>query len=368
MEIGTKTSLGGLLSSITGIERPILKGGQLSDISVTKRMSWASQRVTTRPEDVAYCLMGVFNVNMPLLYGESDKAFIRLQEEIMKESDDHSIFAWRAAKKATSKEDLTGLLAASPADFTEVGDIRPFRDWHVSRPHSITNKGLQIQLPLTQIQGGGGLHYLAILDCRMNGNAHPLAIELRAMMEGSDQFARLMAMDPITLPLDRLLVAKVRTIFIRRSILHPNTQECDPDIRFIIRSRPPSSGLKIRKFYPPDRWVSEETDISLPAESCQVGAVLIENVCGDKTVLIVGYNESDRQAWCKFDDSSLQLSPSDISLQRIVYRYLDYVPIVESVRDSTNWTGWTIRPELVATVMENNMGSQRVLGVDLSII
>ena len=39
-------------------------------------MSWASRRVTTRDEDIAYCLLGIFNVNMPLLYGEGEKAFI----------------------------------------------------------------------------------------------------------------------------------------------------------------------------------------------------------------------------------------------------------------------------------------------------
>ena len=39
-------------------------------------MSWASRRVTTRDEDIAYCLLGIFSVNMPLLYGEGEKAFI----------------------------------------------------------------------------------------------------------------------------------------------------------------------------------------------------------------------------------------------------------------------------------------------------
>ena len=56
-------------------------------------MSWAAKRETTRPEDIAYCLMGIFNVNMALLYGEGRKAFIRLQEEILKSTDDESLFA-----------------------------------------------------------------------------------------------------------------------------------------------------------------------------------------------------------------------------------------------------------------------------------
>ena len=57
-------------------------------------MSWASKRKTTRIEDEAYCLLGIFDVNIPLIYGEGAKAFYRLQEEIIKYNDDESIFAW----------------------------------------------------------------------------------------------------------------------------------------------------------------------------------------------------------------------------------------------------------------------------------
>lgn len=62
--------------------------------SVAERMQWASMRNSTRIEDTAYCLLGLFDVNMPLLYGEGDKAFIRLQLEIIRKTDDESIFAW----------------------------------------------------------------------------------------------------------------------------------------------------------------------------------------------------------------------------------------------------------------------------------
>jgi hypothetical protein len=69
----------------------ILDPATLCSASVARRMSWAARRRTTRIEGVAYCLMGIFDVNMPLLYGEGEKAFIRLQEEIIKENDDHSL-------------------------------------------------------------------------------------------------------------------------------------------------------------------------------------------------------------------------------------------------------------------------------------
>ena len=60
----------------------------INSASVAMKMSWASRRHTTRVEDMAYSLMGLFDVNMPLLYGEGSKAFVRLQHEIIKQSDD----------------------------------------------------------------------------------------------------------------------------------------------------------------------------------------------------------------------------------------------------------------------------------------
>lgn len=74
-----------LLSDITGIDGDVLLGSlTLEDLSVATKMKWAANRHTTRTEDTAYCLMGIFSVNMPLLYGEGSRAFIRLQEEILK--------------------------------------------------------------------------------------------------------------------------------------------------------------------------------------------------------------------------------------------------------------------------------------------
>src|SRR5579871_6642511 len=95
-EMGTKSSLQWMISEVTSIPTNILLGGDLESASVAQRMSWASKRETTRVEDLAYCLMGIFGVNMPMLYGEGERAFIRLQEEIMKVSDDHSLFAWKS--------------------------------------------------------------------------------------------------------------------------------------------------------------------------------------------------------------------------------------------------------------------------------
>ena len=75
--IGTKSSLSDTISTRTNIAAEVLRGTKgLLDYSIAQRMSWASRRVTTRDEDIAYCLLGIFDVSMPLIYGEGEKAFI----------------------------------------------------------------------------------------------------------------------------------------------------------------------------------------------------------------------------------------------------------------------------------------------------
>ena len=99
--LGDRRTLADEITMATGIERHMLIRPDckvqeiLHGFSIAQRMNWASKRVTSRVEDIAYCLMGLFDVNMPLLYGEGDKAFRRLQEAIVNESADHSILAFR---------------------------------------------------------------------------------------------------------------------------------------------------------------------------------------------------------------------------------------------------------------------------------
>ncbi|PIL27085.1 hypothetical protein GSI_10224 [Ganoderma sinense ZZ0214-1] len=93
--LGVKADLADLLEWITRVPAAVLKlDKRPSAHCVAARMSWAANRETTRPEDEAYCLMGIFGIFMPPLYGEGRNAFVRLQEEILRQIDDPSIFAW----------------------------------------------------------------------------------------------------------------------------------------------------------------------------------------------------------------------------------------------------------------------------------
>jgi hypothetical protein len=86
------------IEAITGINRWVLNGSTpLSTIPLAKRMSWAAGRQTTRIEDMAYCLLGIFDINMPMIYGEGSRAFIRLQEEILKKN--HRLISLRLASQ-----------------------------------------------------------------------------------------------------------------------------------------------------------------------------------------------------------------------------------------------------------------------------
>jgi hypothetical protein len=115
---------------ITGIAKSVLAGhNDMGEFSVVQRMSWASKRTTTRMEDEAYCIMGSFDVNMPLLYEEGERAFLLLQEQILQKSDDHSLFAW-TRQSALQNLEWRSFLAASPAEFSIAGGIveyKPFR-------------------------------------------------------------------------------------------------------------------------------------------------------------------------------------------------------------------------------------------------
>ncbi|KAI0469471.1 hypothetical protein F4859DRAFT_486756 [Xylaria cf. heliscus] len=143
---GTRSKFSAILAEITLIDEPYLTGRPLDDASVAQRMSWAAKRTTSRVEDQAYCLLGIFNVNMSLIYGEKSKAFRRLQEAISHEyPEDHSLYAWGKIVSQFSyavrdnnhiwgsepieydpsltEQRLFGLFAGSPADFINSGQI-----------------------------------------------------------------------------------------------------------------------------------------------------------------------------------------------------------------------------------------------------
>jgi hypothetical protein len=142
--IGSKASMSEYISATTGIATKYLKGQtKFNEASIATRMSWASNRETTRLEDQAYSLLGIFGVNMPLLYGEGEMAFFRLQREILGSSDDESIFGW-SSEDAPDDEPL-GMLAISPRNFRYSRDMQPIDLSARHRPMcAFTSRGVEI--------------------------------------------------------------------------------------------------------------------------------------------------------------------------------------------------------------------------------
>jgi len=136
-----------MISVITGIEIRVLQNpATLSRVAAAKKMFWASKRETTREEDVAYSLMGLFGVSMPILYGEGlEKAFRRLQLDIIQRTTDQSIFVWKRDVYGLDLDD-SGLLADSPLDFAH-SNLDFFWLNPTLYPYSMTNVGLLIKMP-----------------------------------------------------------------------------------------------------------------------------------------------------------------------------------------------------------------------------
>jgi len=144
---GSKALLHQILHRITNVDIDILLGRQqLSEVPVGRRMSWAAFRQTTRQEDAAYCLLGIFGVNLPMIYGEGGpRAFLRLQEEIARSSSDLSLFAWEPTESAVGQE-FSGMLASSPRDFAKCSNITHVKtQFRQEGGFVITNQGLEVQ-------------------------------------------------------------------------------------------------------------------------------------------------------------------------------------------------------------------------------
>ncbi|KAK4506392.1 hypothetical protein PRZ48_000122 [Zasmidium cellare] len=154
VEVGTKQSLCDSIAMITKIDPVVLRGGDPLKRTVAERMSWAATRSTTRVEDTAYSLMGLFNVFMPMLYGEGHRAFQRLQEEFLKQTEDDTIFSWEAKPQDTADR---GIFALSPAEFSNFRSrqiVSRFdhsaHQHHRLAPATLTSRGLIITLPILQ--------------------------------------------------------------------------------------------------------------------------------------------------------------------------------------------------------------------------
>ena len=142
------------LSRATGIPHRDLRSFRPGTRDVHRKMMWASNRTTTRVEDIAYCLIGLFDVSLTIAYGEGQRAFYRLMEAIINRCGEWEIMAWAGRPSADS-----AALPESPRCYKTLGEAGAAtasgvswdngptqRAWQGDRNFIMTKQGLQLKL------------------------------------------------------------------------------------------------------------------------------------------------------------------------------------------------------------------------------
>ncbi|KAJ3567345.1 hypothetical protein NPX13_g6800 [Xylaria arbuscula] len=258
--LGTKSDLATTIEQITSISRPFLLGAvPLSQARVAQRMAWASKRVTKRKEDMAYCLLGIFNVTMPMIYGEGEQSFFRLQQAIIAHTDDDSILAWgfklgNVASVDVSKDRISGIFASKPADFAHCA--------HVVSPQG-SRASLEIsggRLPLHTTSRG---KTYCLLNCRLESSPglRTLGVPL-TLNSGGDfikEYFRPQGRAPISFP----TTIKSRTEQIEILMGHRRNAEMVPNRQnwFYIDDSS-QIGLNLIEVHPRQRWQKNQSIIT----------------------------------------------------------------------------------------------------------
>jgi len=163
--LGDKKSLEQAIHEITRIPLGALRGDRhLHEFSVDERMSWAKDRKTTRQEDAAYCLLGIFDIHMPLIYGEGrNKALIRLRKETQ-ETQDHSLALSKDVRtvslSATSEnrpfKTFTSSFNDAPVDLLSIHFIERKRELDLIRnAHQVSEENVPARCAIWGIPGVG---------------------------------------------------------------------------------------------------------------------------------------------------------------------------------------------------------------------
>ncbi|KAL7925175.1 heterokaryon incompatibility domain-containing protein [Trichoderma austrokoningii] len=325
--IGTRTSLQEAVTRVSLIPAVMLHTSSsqqqsLDGFSVAEKMSWAASRQTTRPEDMAYCLLGLFDINMPLLYGEGRvKAFKRLQEEIIKSTNDDSIFAWRYPEQLSKRQHFWGLLAESPAAFGhQGGDYVIKRARYLTRRSNyvaaVSSRGLDVELALTpHPRDESGTIFIAVLDCDMGRDevSHeltPAIILQKTQWHNDTEFVRIrtdhllmVSMNRMKfakdlrryrLGYDRLSEAQPQQIFVPHSLStrrSPRGILFHPEVVPLYHDKPFNIGVLSQN----SEWFFDESKSSsssssantLPGSFHRRGSVLVEEVPSDASETFV---------------------------------------------------------------------------------
>jgi hypothetical protein len=332
--LATRTELAPQIIEVTGIDGyTILNPDELRNQSIAQRMSWASRRETTRLEDEAYCLLGIFGVSMPLLYGEGQNAFIRLQEEILKISVDQSLFAWSLDPDESLGQ--RGILAQSPNNFKDSFSVVSIQRTVDAAPYSMTNKGLQIEMPLIEVPS----FFIGLIDCQYQAEFSTCLGILLKRTRTPDVFFRAqsttVARDTggagglLVVTHEQALKAETRRIFIPRDDYEERIERSTYQVKSASLS---DRGFKIVATRPVGRRMTQvKTRWNMLTQSLH-----IEHQFGWQTIAFVFYNSRLRAAFavCFDDIAEFSNAPTSIPMQ------ISLSPLVNEPRDPRDFESW----------------------------
>ncbi|KAH6973984.1 HET domain protein [Ilyonectria destructans] len=262
---GTKADISDQLVRITNISDDVLRNpASVYRLSVAQRMAWAARRQSTRAEDIAYCLLGIFDVNMPMMYGEGARAFIRLQEAIAAQCNDFSLFAWKASPNE-SQQMYRGVFAMSPSEFGDSNAIRLMRNAVFNPEFLITNKGLRMNTSI--FAGQDGAYFLG-LNCANSQTSEGSTEEVGIWIQqhGGGVYSRIRSEEYASLPQGQ--AAKLGRIFLSRAVSLELSRELEgsQDHAFVFRNGfneaniatyAPKFPFEVIQFFPSEQWDSQ---------------------------------------------------------------------------------------------------------------
>ncbi|KAI1773944.1 heterokaryon incompatibility protein-domain-containing protein [Hypoxylon cercidicola] len=340
--------LSNIVREVTGIRSDILAHRtSVFSANVAERISWAAGRSTSRREDRAYSLLGLMDINMPLLYGEGDKAFIRLQEELIRKSYDHSLFAWGLYARSAVTSHLPLLLAPSPDAF-QGSQWKPhqgvltFDDGH----YLATNLGLHITMRIIRI---GRLEEqdfaLGILNWKMTRN-QVIVLPLRLMDSGSTNlklhlFFRVEGCRPFELPSEweKALLPQRTSIYLDlhgKSPLLQLPRRIRLDYRALLHI-----GFRLVDYFSPTPLQCEASSVVFP----DAGQSLLRMLTRHDTALLVWYRgtETDHElqlTHTRSDRTALQLllpDPGFVGLPPIEVVTSAFTLSFEALQQAFQW-------------------------------
>ena len=254
------------LSRATGVPTDVLSSGEFDQYCVAQRMSWAAHRSTTRIEDLAYCLMGLFDINMPMLYGEGEGAFIRLQEEIIQKIADDSLLAWHGLEDDSVI--YRGLLARSPKEFVGASEITK------RKASAMSSTGLGIGL-YVEIQPYGGDEDLFIALLQTISQGRRIGLLLRKLERDEQQYARVSSHAFLLRPQET--DGERTAIFVRQKLTIPPDFVASGVHSFRLQFHPisrQSHHLLVHHVWPPQSWDVVSQEIIIPRGSSEFKAFI----------------------------------------------------------------------------------------------